>query len=470
MAIRLYSYGAAEEVTGSRHILDTGTSRIMVDCGAFQGRRQEADEKNRTWDGTESSVSATVLTHAHFDHCGLLPLLCKKGYKGNIYSTAATRDLANLILMDSAKIQDRDAEYLRKQAARKGEKFTWEPLYREADVIAAMEQFVTVSYKRPIFVSRDAEVTFYDAGHILGSSLARFSVTREGGGTIDIGFSGDLGRKNKPIIRDPSLIPPVDYLVLESTYGDRLHEPADDILNRLAQIAGHAVKHGGKLIIPAFAVERTQDLVFYLHLLSDQKRIQNVPIFVDSPMAVSATAIFKLHPECYDEETRNAFTKHHANPFGFNNLTFIENVEASKKLNDLTGPAIIISSSGMCEAGRILHHLAHTIADPKNIVLIVGFMAKDTLGRKIRDRERQIKILGETYIRRAEVEEIGALSSHADYNEIWEYVSGLDLKRLKKIFLVHGEHEAQAHLQEFLLGKGVQAVDIVKRGETYELN
>lgn len=465
----MYSQGAAQEVTGSRHVLDTGKSKIMVDCGAFQGKRQESDEKNRAWDGAEAGVSAVVLTHAHFDHCGLIPLLCKNGYKGNVYSTSATRDLANLILLDSAKIQDRDAAFLRKRAAKRGEKFTWEPLYREADVISAMEQFVTVSYRRPMFITADTEVSLYDAGHILGSSLAHVTVTGENGEKTSIGFSGDLGRKNKPIIRDPSLIPPVDYLIMESTYGDRLHEPAEDVLESLARIVGRTVKQGGKLIIPAFAVERTQDIIFFLHMLADKGRIPKAPIYVDSPMAVSATAIFKLHPECYDEETRKIFTDHHKNPFGFNNLEFVESVEESKRLNELTGPAIIISSSGMCEAGRILHHLAHNISDPKNTILIVGFMAKDTLGRKIKDLDRQIKIFGETYIRRAEVEEIGALSSHADYREIWDYVSRLDLTKLKKIFLVHGEEEAQAHLKDFLLSNGIKAVEIIEKDKTYEL-
>ena len=466
--MKLYSQGAAQEVTGSKHILDTGTSKVMVDCGAFQGRRQEAERKNREWIPETGNLDAVVLTHGHFDHCGLLPLLSQKGFQGNIYATAATRDIANIIMMDSAKIQARDAEYLRKQAEKKGETFDWKPLYNEDDVLKATQQFVTLSYKRSIYVAPDVGITFYDAGHILGSASVYCEV-RNGGGPLRVGFSGDLGRKNKPIIRDPDPMPPVDYLVMESTYGDRLHEDVTNILEELARIVNETAKRGGKIIIPAFAVERTQDIIYYLHLLSDRKQIPELPIFIDSPMAVNATSIFRVHPECYDEETRDAFLQHHKNPFGFNSLRYVDSVAESKEINNFSGPAIIVSASGMCEAGRIVHHLLHTITDPRNTILIVGYMAAHTLGRKIRDREKEVRIFGNTLPLKAQVEEIRALSSHADYSEMGEYVRKLDMQKLKKIFLVHGEEEPQQHFQKYLLDLGVADVEIVKYGEEYQL-
>ncbi len=473
--MKFYSQGAAQEVTGSKHVLETGKSKIMIDCGAFQGKRKEAERKNREWIPEIDDLDAVLLTHGHFDHCGLLPLLSKKGFRGNIYATAATRDIANIIMMDSAKIQARDMEYLRKLAEKRGEQFTEEPLYTEGDVLKATEQFVTLSYEREIYVSRDIRTQFYDAGHILGSAQVYCEIFDDGNGSqegnrpLTVGFSGDLGRKNKPIIRDPVSIPPVDYLVLESTYGDRLHENVSDIMEELARVVNETVKWGGKIIIPAFAVERTQDIIFYLHLLSDRKKIPPVPIFVDSPMAVNATSIFRVHPECYDKETRDAFLQHHKNPFGFNSLRYIDSVAESKELNELKGPGIIISASGMCEAGRIVHHLVHTISDPANTVLIVGYMAAHTLGRKIKDREKEVRIFGNTMPLRARVEEIRALSSHADYKEMGEYVKQLDLRKLRKIFLVHGEEAPQKQFKEYLLGLGVADVEIVRYGDEYEL-
>jgi metallo-beta-lactamase family protein len=399
----------------------------------------------------------------------MLPLLAKRGYRGNIYATPATRDLAGVVMMDSAAIQARDAEYLSKQAAKKGGKFDWQPLYAEEDVIAAMSQFVTVSYNRPMPIGDGIKVELYDAGHILGSAMAYTHARDRSGREVTIAFTGDLGRKNKPIIRDPATIPAMDYLVLEATYGDRLHESTEDAMDRLADIVNQAASRGGKVVIPAFAIERTQELVFYFHLLVDQKRIPEIPIWVDSPMAINATSIFQIHPECYDEETNKAFIRHHENPFGFNSLHFASSVQDSKRLNDLKGPAVIISADGMCEAGRIQHHLMHTISDPSTTVLIVGYMAANTLGRRIRDRESEVRIHGEFIKVRARIEEINAFSAHADYSEAWDWMSGLDLTKLKKVFLVHGEAAGLTHLESYLREKGVKDVQIVKRGERYEL-
>jgi metallo-beta-lactamase family protein len=469
MSIRLHSEGGAGEVTGSKHVLSVDGARCLIDCGAFQGQRDLAEQKNRALVPDPESLASVVLTHAHFDHCGMLPLLAKRGYRGNFYSTPATRDLASVVMMDSAAIQARDAEYLGKQAAKRGERFDWKPLYEEEDVVKAMGQFVTVSYHRPLPIGDGMRIELFDAGHILGSAICRMSARDRSGREVTIGFTGDLGRKGKPIIRDPELIPPVDYLVLEATYGDRLHESTTDAMERLAEIVRETAARGGKIIIPAFAIERTQELVYYFHMLTDSKKIPDIPIYVDSPMAINATSIFQIHPECYDEETHEAFSRHHENPFGFNALHFCSSVADSKRLNDLKEPAVIISADGMCEAGRIQHHLMHTISDPKNTILIVGYMASHTLGRRIQEREPEVRIQGDFFKVRAHVEEINAFSAHADYSEAWDWMSRLDLSRLKRVFLVHGEPSGLTHLQGYLREKGVKDVEIVKYGEVYEL-
>ncbi len=469
MNITLRSEGGAEEVTGSKHILEVGDERYLIDCGAFQGKRDLAEQKNRALVPDPAGLAAVILTHAHYDHCGMLPLLAKRGYDGSIYSTPATRDLANLVMMDSAKIQARDAEYIEKQAARKGEKSTFKPLYDDKDALRATGLFVTINYHRAFRIGEGVGVEFFDAGHILGSALARVTVKDPERGEIVIGFTGDLGRKNKPIIRDPEPLPPVDYLVLESTYGDRLHEPDTDAMERLADIISRTAARGGKVVIPAFAVERTQEIIFHLHLLCDQKKIPEIPIWVDSPMATDATSIFRVHPECYDAETAQAFLDHHDNPFGFANLNFSISVEQSKSLNDLKGPAIIISADGMCEAGRIQHHLMHTISDARNTILIVGYMAENTLGRRIEEKAKEVRIHGDIYPVKAEVTEIGSFSAHADYSEVWDWLSTMDLSGLKRVFLVHGEKSALDHQKSYLESKGIGDVVIVRVGEGYAL-
>jgi metallo-beta-lactamase family protein len=370
-------------------------------------------------------------------------------------------------MMDSAHIQAKDLEFLNKRAKKRGEEFEKEPLYNEQDVAQSLEHFVTVSYNRPLLIADGIQAEFYDAGHILGSAITMVTVKRNGQ-EMTIGFSGDLGRKNLPILRDPQIIPDVDYLVMESTYGDRLHDHMDIAMKKLADVVTRTVERGGKIIIPAFAVGRTQELVYFLHLLSDQKRIPKVPVYVDSPMATNATSIFRVHQECYDEETRQAFLDHHKNPFGFNELRYVTNLGESKELNTSKEPAIIISASGMCEAGRILHHLAHNIQNPKNTVLIVGFMAEHTLGRRIKEQHPEVKIFGDVYQLNAEVVTMNAFSAHADYSEIIDYISQLNYKKLKEIFLVHGEPDAQSHLKKLLDEKNYKTT-IVKYNETYSL-
>ncbi len=467
MQAQLYSWGAAEEVTGSKHFLQFRDQHLMVDCGAFQGKREEADAKNRNWSFDTSGITSMILTHAHYDHSGLIPLLVKKHFEGNIFTTPASRDLASLIMMDSAHIQAKDIEFLQKKAHKRGESFDKKPLYTEDDVVRSLDHFITVSYHRPFLAGDGLRVTFYDAGHILGSALAVVELAHNGQ-SMKIGFSGDLGRKNLPILRDPEQIPDVDYLIMESTYGDRLHEPIETAMEKLADVITRTINRGGKIIIPAFAIERTQELVYFLHLLSDQKKIPPVPVYVDSPMATNATSIFRVHQECYDEQTRQAFLVHHKNPFGFNELHYITGQEESKELNSKEEPAVIISSSGMCEAGRILHHLLHNIEDSRNTVLIVGYMAENTLGRRIVEKKPEVKIFGDYYKLNAEVVTLDTFSAHADYNDILEYVSRLDFHRLKEIFLVHGEKSAQDHLKSLMDEKGYKTT-IMKAGEKYTL-
>ena len=467
--ITMYPLGAAEEVTGSKHILEIDGHQIMIDCGAFQGKRQLSDTKNRDFDIAADKLDAVVLTHGHYDHCGLLPVLTKKGFTGNIYATPATRDIANLVMMDSARIQARDAEFLAKQANKKGEKFTWRPLFNEDDVVKTANQIISLSYNRKMYIAPNVSLEFYDAGHILGSGFAYLTITN-GSEETRVLFTGDIGRKEKPIIRNPAVnMPPPDYIVLESTYGNRKHEDAEFAMKELERVVRDTCSKKGKIIIPSFAIERAQELVFYLHLLTDRKKIPVVPIYVDSPMAANATSVFRVHPECYDESVNEAFLKHHKNPFGFGSLSFTTSVEESKSLNDKEGPMIIISADGMCEAGRVLYHLANEIGNERNTILIVGYMAENTLGRKIRDGEKEVKILGDMYHVNAKVEQINAFSAHADYTEMTDWLKTIDTSRLKNIFLVHGEKEAQEFFTDYLHQNGFPNVTTVKYDETYDL-
>ncbi len=467
MAIKYFSHGACREVTGSKHFLDIDGRLLQIDCGMFQGRREESYNKNRKLPFDARAVSAIVLTHAHFDHSGALPIVVKKGFNGNIHSTSATRDITQIILLDSAHIQQKDFEYIQVQAAKHPERklTAYEPLYSAEEAVQPLRHFVTSDYHRLFRPMDGVAAEFYDAGHILGAAMAHLVI----GDRLRVGFSGDLGRNGLPIIRDPEIMPAMDYLVLEGTYGNRLHKSIGMAQEELAQIIGRASSRRGKIIIPAFTIERTQEIIYLIHVLQQEKKIPVLPIFIDSPMAVNATAIFKIHPECFDDEMLSRFTTAHIDPFGFDNIHYVVSTQESKEINNVAGPAIIISASGMAESGRILHHLRQHIENPANIVAIVGFMAEHTLGRRLVERARTIKIFGRSYKVNAEIATLNAFSAHADYAETCDWLKRHDLKRLKKVFLVHGEDEALDNLKRELLGIGVPQVEIVNYGDSYEL-
>ncbi|MDT8324597.1 MAG: MBL fold metallo-hydrolase [Bacteroidota bacterium] len=434
--IRLTFHGAARNVTGSSHLLEVNGKKVLLDCGLFQGRRAEAWEQNSHFPFDPASIDALVLSHAHIDHSGKIPMLYRHGFRGPVYCTAATRDLANIMLLDSAFLQEKDAEFVNKLHARKGGD-PIEPLYDMDDVIDVLGYFTTVGYRRKTTVLPGFDVTFFDAGHILGSAVSLIEI-RDGDRDVSICYTGDLGRYDRPILRDPEHVGDVDYLISESTYGGREHLGSEIILDRLEDVIKRTVARGGRVIVPAFSVGRTQELVYHLHELRESGRLPDIPVFVDSPLSVNATQIFRLHPECMDSEARRAILTHQ-NPFSFENLRYIMHVNESKALNGRNEPLMIISSSGMCEGGRILHHLRNNIEDERNTILITGYSAEHTLGRKIVERMPVVRIFGEEFHLKAEVFVLNSLSAHADRNELLAYHRRFDPARLAMSFLVHGD-------------------------------
>jgi metallo-beta-lactamase family protein len=465
--MRLQFLGAAQTVTGSMHFISVNGERILLDCGLYQGHRGEANERNTHFPFDPKSIHAVVLSHAHIDHSGNLPGLVKQGFRGTIYATSATRDLCTIMLPDSAHIQQKDAEYLNRRGQRKNKpKVT--PLYSADDAAEAVTLFRSVDYHSDFEVAEGVTVRFNDAGHILGSAVTILTF-KEDGKTFRLGFTGDLGRANMPILRDPEFAGDVDALISESTYGGKFHDPPQDMKSALEETLKRAIDRGGKVIVPAFSVGRTQDLIYLLHEIWDEGRLPKIPIYVDSPLSVNATEIFKQHPECYDEETRHLLETHD-DPFGLKSMTYITSVEESKRLNTLNEPCIIIAASGMCEAGRILHHLANNVEDPKNLILIVGYQADHTLGKKLVDRWEKIRILGEEYSLRAEVVVLNSFSAHADHNDLLRYVGQFNPKRLKSVFLVHGDKTRAEKLAAGLREKGISRVAIPEQGKAVDLS
>lgn len=444
-------HGAVRTVTGSQHLLSVNGHQILLDCGLYQGSRKATYERNRNLPFDASKVDVLVLSHAHIDHSGNIPNLVKSGFKGDIICTYATRDLCTIMLRDSAKIQKYDIEYLNKKRKRNNEP-PLEPIYELSDVIDTLKQFVGIGYERPYQIVPGVYLTFLDAGHILGSAIVMLEIEdHEQKRSLRLVFSGDLGRPDRPILNDPTFVDEADVLIIESTYGNRTHPPQEAASEKLERIINDTSARGGKVIVPAFAVGRTQELVYCLHHAADKRDIPPyLPIYVDSPLAIDATAIYRLHPEAYDEEVAEFLENdHHGDPFGFDMMRYTRTARESKELNHLRDPAVIISASGMAEAGRILHHLKHNIEDPRNTILIVGWQAPDTLGRRLVEKQPKVKIFGETYNLRARVEVINGFSAHADRPELLEWAGHIHPKP-SRTFIVHGEEEASFALADGL--------------------
>jgi metallo-beta-lactamase family protein len=465
--------GAARTVTGSLHVIEVGGRRIVLDCGLFQGRREDAWKRNSDLSPLASGADAVILSHAHMDHSGNLPTLVKRGFKGNVFATSATIELAKHLLKDSAHIQQQDAEFMNRETQKRRQRDPFAPprkpmppLYDDKDVDELARRFRVAEYRKPFEPVPGVRVTFYDAGHILGSAVTLLDL-EEKGRKLTVGFTGDLGRSGQPIIRDPVRPPwPMDYLLTESTYGDRVHEAIPALKRKLRDVLKRAFDRGGRVLIPAFAVGRTQNVVYCLNQLFREGELPKIPIFVDSPLSVNATDAYSKHPECFDEETLR-FMQDSGDPFGFKLLTYVSSVDESKALNDRRGPCVIIASSGMAEAGRILHHLKHGVARPENIVLIVGYQAENTLGRRLLEGAPTVKIYGEEIPVRCEVTKINGLSAHADREEITSYVKNID--GLRGCFVVHGEEKAALSLAARLTELQVEGVHVPTAGESVEL-
>ena len=447
---------AAQTVTGSKHLIEVNGRKILLDCGLFQGKRSESYEKNQNFEFDPASIDAVILSHAHIDHSGNLPNLVKNGFRGSIFATPPTVTLGDIMLQDAAHIQEQDILYVNKKRQARGEPLL-EPLYTIADAVEAIDRYYPVKYEEAFSPIPGVTVRFFDAGHILGSAAIRLDVV-ENGSKKSLWFSGDIGRHGLPLLPDPVLPSDVDYLIMECTYGDENHDSVDSAYQEFKEVVLKTIKRGGKVIIPAFAVGRTQEIIYFLNLMISEGIINSLPVFVDSPLAVAASKIFKQYPEYFDEETFDFIQQNKHPALEFQGLRFVSSVEESKSLNDMKGPMVIISASGMAEAGRILHHLKNNIEDKANTVLIVGWQAPNTLGRRLVDRDPKVRIFGEEYALKAEVKTINGLSAHAGQDFLLKY-AGAVKGRAKKIFLVHGEEDAATAFQVKLKEAGIGPVE-----------
>jgi metallo-beta-lactamase family protein len=467
--IELVPLGAARTVTGSKHLLRTSRASVLLDCGLFQGRRRESFVRNRHLPVETDTLDAVVLSHAHIDHSGALPLLHRQGFRGPIYATVATRDLAAPMLLDAAMIQEADARFIARLIARGEEGIEpVEPLYDADDVTGVLAGMVGLPYHRPEVVAPGVTVTFLDAGHVLGSAIVVLDV-EDGGETRRLAFTGDLGRHHLPILRDPEVPTGVECLITESTYGDRLHRPIEQMGEELAAVVTRTCARGGKIVIPTFALERAQEIIYELKILRRRGAVPLVPVYLDSPLAAKLTDVFRMHPECYDRAARELLQSADS-PFEFEGLRTVTSPDDSMAIDAETGPSIIISPSGMCEAGRVLHHLRATIGDPRHTVVIVGFQAQHTLGRRLVEGRREVRIFGMMQDRRAEVVVLDGFSAHADQRGLCEFAEGVRRRGpLRRVILVHGEPPAQEALAAALAARGFPAVEAPEAGARLRL-
>ena len=462
MSIKLTFHGAAGQVTGSMYLLEAAGARILLDAGLFQGHRAEAAKRNRELPFDPRRLDMVVVSHAHIDHTGRLPLLVREGFHGPIYCTPATRDLCAVMLPDSAMIQMRDAEYLERRGKAGADS---QPLYTLNDAVATQELMIGVPYHRPVHLRKFLTLEYSDAGHILGSATVDLRLKEDSGHRLV--FSGDIGRRGLPIIRDPEPPSgPIDTLIIESTYADRAHESVHDAEQKLGELVSRVAARGGKVIIPSFAVGRAQEVVYALHQLWRAKQIPDIPIFVDSPLAVDATTVFRMHPEVFDRRERLVDDGHAL--FDFPLLRYVRSVIDSKKINTMNGPAVIIAASGMVESGRVLHHIGNHAGDHRNCILFVGFQAEHTLGRRIQEGQSPIRVYGELVDRHCEVATIGGYSAHADAAELRAWVRRLG-GPIRRAFVVHGELPGLKAMADILREEGVKEVHVPDLGDVYEL-
>jgi len=468
--MRLTFYGATQEVTGSMHLVEVNGKRILLECGLYQGPRDETYTRNLHFPFDVASIDTVIISHAHIDHVGNLPNLVKQGFRGDVWSTAATRNLATYMLMDSAYIQENDVEYLNRKRKRAGEPPV-EPIYTRADAQRALEQFVSVGLDRAVPVADGVELTFYNAGHILGAAHVVLSIKdQETGKQTRLAFSGDIGRAESSILRDLEPVGDADVVIMESTYGNRLHDDVSQARRLLRDVVNTTSRRSGKVIIPSFAVGRTQEVVYALNQLDANGDIPRVPVFVDSPLAVNATDVFRMHPEAWNQEVRDFLMEdNRRSPFDYPQVEYVREARRSKQLNAMPGPAIIISASGMAESGRILHHLKNNIEYSQNTILTVSFMAEGTLGRRIKDGMKKVNIFGTPYRVKADVVSIEGYSAHADQRELLLWASQFDRSRLRKVFLVHGEPEPMKTLTGKLQESGIGSIEMPTRGQSFDL-
>ena len=466
--MKITFHGAARTVTGSKHLITLNNGKkILLDCGMFQGMGKETYPLNREFGFDAREVDYMILSHAHIDHSGLIPMLVKYGYTGKIFGTEATLDLTAILLKDSAHIQEADSKFVNKKRFAEGRELV-EPLYTTDDVDDAILQFEPVPYETPFKIDEDIELELFDGGHIIGSATV-FLKIMEDGKLTRIGFSGDVGRYNDPILKSPQAFPQVDYMLIESTYGNRLHDKIEETPEHLRElIVETCINKRGKLIIPAFSVGRTQELLYALNELELNNRLPNVRYYVDSPLSVTATNVVKKHPECFNSAVQKIM-KYDNDPFDFRGLHFIEDKRDSQALNDILAPCVIMSASGMAEAGRVKHHIANSIGNPKNTILLVGYCAKKTLGARLKEHPSEVNIFGDMFRVRADIRQIESMSAHADYNDLCQYLSILEPSNVKRVFVVHGEPDVQDEFRENLLRKGFGDVVIPEPHETFSL-